>query len=205
MFDFVEKIVYINLDHRVDREQMFKNQLAQMKIPDEKILRFSAIKHSKGPIGCVLSHIKVLELAIENGWENVLIFEDDATMIEDLMNRSIGLSTLETLVSGHNFDVIVLGSTETCYNKSSFKLHHCQTTTAYLVNKHYYSTLLKNFKEGVALLQEKYIPCLYAIDIYWKNLQKKDNWYVIIPSLFIQSPSYSDIENRQVDYTNFFS
>ncbi len=77
----ISKIVYINLDHRTDRNMEMLEQFEKLKIPKDKILRFSAIKHDNGSIGCTQSHIAVLEMAIREKWENVLILEDDFNFI----------------------------------------------------------------------------------------------------------------------------
>ena len=45
-------------------------------------------------------------------------------------------------------------------------------------------------------------PVLYAIDKYWFNLQKKHNWYLIIPLTVTQREDYSDIEKRATNYTH---
>jgi hypothetical protein len=36
---------------------------------------------------------------------------------------------------------------------------------------------------------------LYAIDVAWKKLQKRDLWYCFNPRLGKQGPSYSDYGN----------
>ena len=40
----------------------------------------------------------------------------------------------------------------------------------------------------------------FALDIYWKRLQQNGNWYMIIPATVTQYASYSDIEEKEVDY-----
>jgi hypothetical protein len=42
---------------------------------------------------------------------------------------------------------------------------------------------------------------LYAIDKYWFKLQQKDNWYLITPLTVTQREDYSDIEERNTNYT----
>jgi glycosyl transferase family 25 len=196
MFEFVEKVVYINLEHRTDRKQQIEDVLKI--IPPEKVIRFNAIRHAHGGVGCTSSHIAVLEMAIAEGWKNCLIVEDDALW----SSFSISYPLLEKLVQ-NPYDVLVLGSASTSHN--NYKLISCQTTTAYLVNQTYYTTLLSNFKEGLEQFLKTGNYRVYALDQYWKKLQAKDNWYVVIPSLMIQAPSYSDIEKRVVNYTKEFS
>lgn len=43
-----------------------------MLIPKDKIERFSAINNTTAGIGCNQSHLKILNLALENNYENVL-------------------------------------------------------------------------------------------------------------------------------------
>jgi hypothetical protein len=40
----------------------------------------------------------------------------------------------------------------------------------------------------------------YALDMYWKRLQLTGVWFMITPPTVIQAESYSDIENRNVNY-----
>jgi glycosyl transferase family 25 len=198
MFEFIEQVVYINLDHRVDRKIEIEKELSQY-FPIEKIQRFSAIRHDHGGIGCTKSHIAVLEMAKEKGWKNYLVVEDDAIF----SNFGRGYPLLEKLVSAP-FDVITLGTVFAKYTPD-YKLLSGQTTTSYIVQSHYYDTLLQNFREGLNgfLLTGNY-P-MYSIDQYWKRIQPRDNWYCVIPSLMIQRPGYSDIEKNVIDNGRYFS
>ena len=78
MFEFIEKVVYINLEHRKDRKEETEAELLKY-FPAEKVVRFDAINQKPGSFGCCKSHIAVLEMAKENKWKNVLIVEDDAS------------------------------------------------------------------------------------------------------------------------------
>ena len=77
MWEFIDKIVYINLDHRQDRRDVMAKFFEEGGMPSEKIIRFSAVKHTRGAIGCLTSHTEVLRMAKKEGWKNVLILEDD--------------------------------------------------------------------------------------------------------------------------------
>jgi hypothetical protein len=111
---------------------------------------------------------------------------------------------LDTLIK-NPYDVIVFGGTFPNYNINTYKLIECQTSTAYLVNNHYFKKLLECFKLGIEKLIEKKNPPMYAIDQAWKPLQKNDNWYLIYPPLSIQSSGFSDICNTYVNYENFYN
>jgi glycosyl transferase family 25 len=197
MFEFIEKVVYINLEHRTDRRQEIESELSIF--PSEKIQRFNAIKENFGALGCTKSHIAVLEMAISEGWSNYLVIEDDGMW----SNFDKSYPILESL-SKNPYDVIVLGSVVPIYDKLTYKLQKSQTTTSFLVNKHYYKTLLQNFKDGAHGLTLTRSPPMYAIDMYWQRIQARDNWYLVAPSLVVQRPSYSDIEKKHVDYVKQF-
>lgn len=198
MFEFIDKVIYINLEYRTDRKEQIESEL-QKYFPIEKIQRFNAIKHQRGGIGCTQSHIAILEMAIQNNWSNYLVVEDDAVW----SNFQKGYPLLEQLIQ-KPYDVITLGTVYANYTPE-FKLLSGQTTTAYIVQQHYYETLLQNFKEGLSgFLSTGNYPT-YALDQYWKRIQPRDNWYCIIPSLMIQRPGYSDIEKAVIDNGRYFS
>jgi glycosyl transferase family 25 len=206
MFEEITKVIYINLEERQDRKEKVESELKKY-FPSDKIQRFNAIKHQKGYIGCTKSHIAVLELAIQQNWKNVLVVEDDAIW----SNFEKGYPVYKNLIK-NQFDVITFGITYASYDNSTYKLLSGQTTTSYLVKNHYYKTLLDNFKYGLEQLlinrrnffKNTKILNTYTIDQYWKILQAKDKWFCVVPSLFVQSPSYSDIEKRNVNYIDAF-
>ena len=71
------------------------------------------------------------------------------------------------------------------------------------MKKEYYDTLLANFKEGLSkLIQDPSNKPQYAVDRYWFKLQMQDYFYLITPLTVIQYDNYSDIEQKQVSYTN---
>ena len=89
-----------------------------------------------------------------------------------------------------------------------------QTRTAYLVNSTYYDTIINNFKENCMELERRG-PSSYkgsvfdqpkgkgfAGDQYWKRIQYVDKWYIMNPKLCSQRPSFSNIQNRSVSYTD---
>ena len=198
MFEFIEKVVYINLEHRTDRRAQIEHVLSN--IPQEKIVRFNAIKHNHGGIGASMSHKAVMELAIEHKWKNVLVLEDDSVWSS---NSDNSYELLLNLIK-NPYDVIMLGATHAKYTPN-FKVLSAQSGNAYLVQEHYYPVLLEKFKEGLHNFLTTGNYGAFALDQYWKRLQATDNWYCVIPSLMIQRPSYSDIEKRVTDYSKEFS
>jgi glycosyl transferase family 25 len=196
----IKHAFYINLKSRPDRKQHVENQLANIGI---NAVRFEAIKLSNGALGCSLSHLKCLEIAKQNNWEHVLIVEDDILFLKPEIFKT-QLSTFLSkkkdydviLIAGNNFPPYeVIDST--CVRVSS-----CQTTTGYLVQSHYYDTLITNYRDGISkLMREPENHAYYAIDKYWFELQRKHNWYLITPLTVTQREDYSDIEKRPTNYT----
>jgi len=200
MFEFIEKVVYINLEHRKDRKEETEAELLKY-FPPEKIVRFEAIRDKKGSVGCSKSHNGAMELAIENKWKNVLIVEDDASWDPRFDTQ---YPILEELVK-KPYDVIsfgILGYSDA----KTHKLKDGQTRTAYLVAEHYYQTFLDHQKEGLEkLVTNEYTLAnryKYCGDQYWKILQKRDNWFRL--RLMYQRKSFSDIVGGNVNYEGMF-
>jgi glycosyl transferase family 25 len=198
MFDSIEKVVYINLDERKDRNTHVQRELAQV-FPADKVARFPAIYAEHGGIGCTKSHIAVLEMAKANGWANVLIVEDDFTWI----NFDKAAPVLTELLK-RPCDAIVLGAIDITCDEATMRLTSCQTTTCYMVRAHYYDTLLANYREGLHLFQETENYGIYALDQHWKKAQAAGTWYIVRPSIAAQRPSYSDIDKRVVNHMRHF-
>lgn len=195
--DTVEKVVYINLAHRTDRKQHIERELFKI-FPEEKVIRFNAVRDNDGQVGCISSHIEVLKIAIQNNWKNCLIVEDDMKW----ENLDSGSKTLMNLIN-NTYDVIVLGGT-IIHLKDDGRLLTCQTTTAFIVNNHYYKTLLETFQEGLKNLIRTRNYGMYSVDQCWKPLQRRDNWHIVLPCMCVQRPDYSDILYTNVNYLKYF-
>jgi glycosyl transferase family 25 len=130
--DNIERVIYINLDHRTDRKQEVETELLKV-FPSQKIERFSAIyEKTRGHLGCTKSHIAVLEMAIANNWKNYLVVEDD--MIWDDFEKN---SYILNDIFYKNPDVIVFGGISILHDTKTYKLHKSCCTTSYLVFNHY--------------------------------------------------------------------
>jgi len=192
---------YINLKHRIDRKEHIENQL---KLLGWEATRFEAIKLQNPAIGCSMSHLQILEKAINENYDNIIILEDDATFLNpQMMNEKLYIF----LEQHRNYDVVMLGGNNIppyqIIDDTCVKISRCQTTTAYMVNKHYMPILANNIRKGIELfIKNPKEPQKYAIDKFWFSLQESDNWYLIIPLSVTQKPDYSDIEKRNTDYTD---
>jgi hypothetical protein len=50
------------------------------------------------------------------------------------------------------------------------------------------------------LIKEPEKKNAFAIDVFWKVLQRSGNWYMIVPATVTQYTDYSDVEGRVVNY-----
>jgi glycosyl transferase family 25 len=200
--DDIKHAYYINLEHRVDRKEHVESQLNKIGINAQ---RFNAIKMENGAVGCSMSHLKILQDALKNNVEHVLIVEDDITFLDP----ELFIKQFNTFfqLHGNNWDVVLIaGNNMPPYDNiddTCIKVSRCQTTTGYLVNGHYIKNLIQNIKMSIThLIQKPNEGKLFAIDKFWFSLQQADRWYLIIPPTVVQREDYSDIEKRITNYEN---
>tara|TARA_B100001287_G_scaffold276559_1_gene287874 strand:- start:701 stop:1321 length:621 start_codon:yes stop_codon:yes gene_type:complete len=201
MLNDISNVFYINLEDRKDRKINVENQLNSLGF---NYTRFNAIKHNSGRIGCSLSHLNVLQIAQKQKLPYVIIVEDDIHFTQiDIFKKQLN----DFLNSGIDYDVYLLAGNiiipPSEVSNGIFKIKACLTTTGYIVKEHYYDVLINNIKEGISKLSKNPKNGYNAIDVYWINLQKKDNWYISKPRTITQLPDYSDIERRRVKYNHY--
>ena len=202
-----DKIIYINLEHRKDRKKELLSELKKLNVDKKKIKRIPAHYYTfNGHIGCVLSHIDALEYALKNEFEKVLILEDDATFIDNVEFINSYIQFFFHTVK--DWDVFLLGGK--IYKREKTKYPYIYRVTnsicahAYLINKTYIPTLLKEFKRAFNGLEKIHYffdkkNNTFALDRAWAKLQKKDRWYMGKIVIASQRNSYSDIELKELN------
>lgn len=196
--------IYINLEKRKQRNAECITELKKLGI--KKPNRFNAIEHEIPLVGCALSHIACLEKAKENGWNYVIIFEDDIK----IESKKKCIEKFNKYINQDFWDVLYLG----CWNVKPLKevkddiakVVKSWTTHSYIIKSHYYDTLIQNFKEGIELKIQFYKQHnldaktdkdpFYNIDEYLGKLQEKDNWYCLLPIFITQKDGWSDNFNE---------
>jgi GR25 family glycosyltransferase involved in LPS biosynthesis len=198
----IKHIVYINLLSRPDREKHIINELQKFELTGT---RFNAIKMNNGAIGCSMSHLKCIQMAKEKDWDHICILEDDIQFLDpELFKKQLNAFLQKHL----KWDVLLLaGNNMLPYqsiDETCIKVYNCQTTTGYIVKKHYYDILIENYKKGIDnFIKHPDKPEMYSIDRYWFLLQNKHNWYLIIPLSVIQKEDYSDIQQKNVNFRKY--
>jgi len=190
------KIVYINLGRREDRRIHMESLLAQYGMSAE---RFPAIEHPYGLYGCGLSHLAVLKMAKKNGWDNVLILEDD--IIFKCNDTESLNSYFAQIFSEPGWDVFMLDMnlreswSDTLPNKDMFRIKFAHCAGAYIVKSHYYDVLINLYEQALPELERTQMHWVYANDAIWTRLQETDQWWGFRNQICIQMGGYSDTKN----------
>jgi len=200
--DFFDKTVCINLDRRFDRwsecvSEFEKNGLTNIE-------RFRAVdgkdlqQQPKGfltqsRLALVLTNMLILDKAIEEDYNSILILEDDVEFTKQVTNMKSFFDSLpedwDMLYFGGNHNTHVGYEPPTIINDKVCKLHNTFSTHCVAINK-------KSFKE----ILERLKKCDNALDVIYAELQKKLNVYSFYPMIATQRVSFSDIENKMTDY-----
>ena len=195
-FDEIQAF-YINLDHREDRKEEIEKELKEKNIIFE---RFPAIKNKDGALGCSKSHLNVIKLAKERNYKKIIIFEDDFEFIVSKDEFEEEMKKLDNV----KFDVCLLAyNTDNLYKSKYdflYKIKDALTCSGYIVNSHYYDTLIKCWEKSVKMFESTGEEHKYTCDVSWKTLQEKDNWVCFKKKLGKQRESYSDIQKHIVNY-----
>lgn len=194
----LDRVIYINLDRRIDRKEQMESQLKAYGIQAE---RFSAVSHQHGLVGCMKSHLEVLRLAKARGWDTVLVLEDD---FEFTVSPQELRSTLEEFFNLNvPYDVVMLGynlKKSQPFHSLLVKVLDAQTASAYIVHKRFYDKLIQLYEKVLPKLEQTHLWDMYANDQIWKQLQPKSAWYAFKKRLGKQRASFSDNTGQFEDY-----
>jgi GR25 family glycosyltransferase involved in LPS biosynthesis len=223
----IDAVLIINLDHRIERWESLCAE-SEGLIPRGKLHRVPAVLGSEIPGfgqapwfrggsrantwaargGCVLAHRRAMELARREGWERILILEDDATFDEGFITSLDALRT-ELFESQLQWDICYLGFThpqgpfQTVARLSASRhlarIYGCKCTHAYLVNATLRDWLLEQFPDESQIWG--WLAVNRAIDRwYLATLGRKFQVTAISPSLIVQRSDFSDIVNRVTNH-----
>ena len=196
----IDKIIYINLDTRTDRNERILNEFKRVGFPEEKIQRFSASSYEGCPnTGCLLSHATVLEMAYDMDLKNVLILEDDFVFIEDADKVQQDLKTFFDMKI--NWDVLMLTTCAAVVSEHTdslvSRISSSGNGAGYLVNRSMMLELSTLFKSNVENLFNTKQHWIYQNDILWKTLMPSSKWFMFNHYLGYQQEGYSDLSQDQ--------
>ena len=196
----IDAIYYINLDKRTDRLAEICSELDKMDLSGG--IRFPAIPHSNGIVGCGYSHLEVLRIARKRKLRNVLIFEDD---FEFLISKEEFQAFLrDFFTSGQPFDVLMLSYSlhnAKPWNSLVQRVYFAQTASGYLVNETMFDRLIELYETNIPILEQTGKHWIYANDIIWKSLQGDNSlWFATNTRIGRQRASFSDNSQQFCDY-----
>ncbi len=217
--DFFDKIFIVNLDERKDRWDEIQKELNKFGVTN--IERYSAIKpdvsdipinfynklvspwkqspkYIQGCMGCKMSHYNIVKLARERNYNKILILEDDMQFIHDKEENIKELNTAITNVP-NNWHLLYLSGNHIHHpeniKENIYKINHTLTTHAYAIHSNIFEYILETMMETGCELDNYYI----------EKIQQQGKSYTIKPGLATQSPSYSNVLHRRVDFRNVIS
>ena len=200
----IDAVLYINLEHRTDRNKEVVAELEKAGVPSEKIHRIDAIRNKEfGNLGCSQSHTKAVEFAIVHPeWKRVAVIEDDFVF----RDASAVWTQLGSVLHDKNPDMFLLGHNpvdfqfERTATPSIVKILATTHRTGYVVSASYMTVLRDNFQKATDLMLTKGNQGNLHGDMVWKELMPKAMWLSHEPTLGYQRDGYSDCEKSNLNF-----
>lgn len=190
--DLWSNALVINLADRTDRWDFFLEEFGPRL---GSIHRVDAVRgegdYAHLRQACTLSHLRALDLASEMNLDNFLLFEDDACF-----NHESRLSIPDALSElPEDFDMLYLGAWTTEYRPFSKNLRRSEWSM--LAHAIFFSRRRLDFIRE-HLRKNSFIGAR-PVDYLYGDLHLQLNAYTCVPSVVIQRPTFSTIEQRYVD------
>jgi len=218
--DYFTKIYVINLDRRPDRMQQCQIEFEKIGIKVERVPaidgneipnNFGLSSRDKACFALTSVHRKLINDAMLNKYESILVFEDDVTFIDNfntIFNEKIEFlpDDWELLYLGGNYMLhvpgfaLITGDKDFNVTKENYKTLNyelCKSPCVWCA--HAIATNSRFYGKVLNEINEHPINC---IDTALYNIQPGSKVYGFLPSLAIQKPDFSDIEGGYVNYGN---
>lgn len=179
------KAYCINLASRADRWERVQDELKKLEIP---VTRFDAIWNENGHRGCIMSHMKLLSQVKDEGI--FMVVEDDIQVLGSWADIEEAISQLPP-----QWDMLYLGATlikpQKRYSQNLYILEGGLTTHAIIYNNTWgvVDYILENHNTNT-------VDDFMAIDV-----QENYECFITSPMIITQAPGYSDIVERETDYS----
>jgi len=194
----------LNLEKRTDRLEHIKKEMSYIGWDYELFKAIDTGCH----LGCTLSHIAIIDLAIERGYEYVMVIEDDCSFLPnaksfmeqlnvELENTEYGILNLSPT---HNRPVEISKNHKLLIDITNYPpkqdIHRGVFATNMIV---YHKSIYENVKGIITNNSQRYYP----IDeyIYLNVLPIKQSYCPILP-IAPQKSDFSDV--TQGRYNNFY-
>lgn len=111
------KTYVISLKERSDRREKFSMPFTYEFLLQDRVTGVIGIDWSLSNIGCMLGHRQAIQLAKDQGLDQVLVLEDDAELINKIPDK---MSNAITFLGGNKHDGYIVGSHAVYYHSSAF-------------------------------------------------------------------------------------
>ncbi len=221
--DFVDRILVISLPHRSDRRSRIDYQFKHQGITNyeyieavngreavydniyDGILSTNLGKKSRGALGCILSHLKCLNLARFRGYKFIAIFEDDALLHNDFnILLDIILNSVpeywELLYLGYKMSKAKSKIIEEYNSNWFYYINGVIGSHAWIVNSSCYDILI-----------DEYLALSYPVDIVIKHTDiltyiSKNNLVITSLDSDIEQTCYNSTQNKwSWKFQNYFN
>jgi GR25 family glycosyltransferase involved in LPS biosynthesis len=227
----INKTFIINLESRPDRKEQILNEMKKQNISENTYEFFKAIRptpeevlewnpkyceynknsihpdkfvgYTQGSLGCLKSHVEICRIALERGYENILILEDDTEFVKSIdnlikysnkINNSYDMLYLAGRYISKNPNKHSLSNMSYINNNnntiSTIKSNNILTTGSYCIKKPAMEYLINNINN-----YSKEIDVFYV-----EEIQQIFECYLCIPNITKQRNGYSDIQQNNVNY-----
>ncbi len=201
-FHYFDAIYCINLDFQTERWQAMQERFSRLQI-EKRVRRFSAIETIENQhIGCALSHRQIVEKAKRQGLNHVLVLEDDALFLDDIV---LHLQRSLKELKSQDWKVFYLGGTK--WGQTYQKMSGCQylepkmlTSTHALAYHHsFFDEMLENIPHDIDSMKI-WLQTHRAIDQWLaKSIQPQGGCFISSPVVASQpvilgqeSPEHGD-------------
>lgn len=191
---FFQKGYYINLDRRVDRDNLFQEEMKRVGLLDF----FQRVSAEDGIIEpdpikkhayCAATYYKLFKEIYEKGYDPVLIFEDDAFFYDgwEKSGKEIVEEALDDLQEIPNWDMIYFGG---------FPGGETINVTKSLWRPNMiYGTQAVGYKRSIIKrVLDEYVPFKDSAIDGWYNCRPEILKYLVNPIAVPQRPSKSDLD-----------
>lgn len=208
MNKYFDKIYCINLDRRTDRWESVSKIFSNNNLVVERHSAFDGKKEldlpypSSSELAGAISHRDVIKKAKELGLKNVLVFEDDVEVIDNLTN--VFESIKDSIPS--DWDMIYFGGNHVGglvqVNDNFFRCLRTYALHMYAVNEKFYDLLIKYLDDKINRVINGKFPLKpsVAADYFVADLHMVSYCYIMKPYLAWQSDGYSDIQESVINY-----
>ena len=187
------KTYVINLEKRKDRLENFKLPFDyKVFLATDGKIEYKNLDSSdrvKSHLGCLDSHKRLLEQSLTSNVDAVLVFEDDVELCDDFKNKFYEI--INSLPQ--DWDLIYFGGWGQVrkFTEKLNKAIKVFTTHSYLINKKFIPVILEQLNKKIE----------YQVDVSFIQIQSQNNCFITNPPLCGQKKGYSDIVNKNTEYS----